>query len=176
MTRMWKLMIALLIVSPVARAEENIRHELSPQVAFYTGDALRTTTLGGLQYAFHFNRTFWFGLDGLLGKTSMDRGNGTLVDDGDRLIGVDGAFYINIPATLAGTSADLYTSIGMGNLWLGSEKELYGFLGGGMVLQLPPKWLAIRFDLRGIFFQLDNSAGSDFNSDLVLSIGPSLVL
>jgi hypothetical protein len=81
---------------------------------------------------------------------------------------------ISLTADRSGTGADLYTSIGVGHLWVGSRREVFGFVGGGMSIFLPIRWLIIRFDLKNLFFLLSNQNGGDFNSDLVLSLGPSL--
>jgi hypothetical protein len=156
-------------------------HEVVPMVSFYSGDALRSSTLGGLQYSYHFTRLFWIGVDFLGGGAQVDRLNGLGIESEDRFIGLDGAVYFNIPALLGaskmhgekGMSADLYTSVGGGHFWIGPQKEPFGFLGGGMVLHFPVEWLAIRFDLKGFFFSLPNANGGDFNADMALSLGPS---
>ena len=69
-----------------------------------------------------------------------------------------------------GLFADLYTSFGLGHLWSGGEKEIYGLVGGGMLLHTPVSWLSVRFDLKGIFLMLDNTEGGDFNADTTLSM------
>lgn len=168
----------------LARCEENttLHHEITPELVFYSGDALRSSIDGGLQYALHFNRTWWVGIDFLGGTLSVDAPNGLGLSDGDRLIGLGSALYINLPAILgagwvgdSGSLADLYTTIGGGHFWLGSEGEYFGFVGGGMLLHTPISHLAVRFDLKGYFFRLRNTAGTDFSSDMALSIGPSFL-
>lgn len=157
-------------------------HEVSPGVSFYSGDALRTFVLGGVQYSYHFTRLFWVGVDFLGGSFTVDEPNGLDLVSGEKFLALDGAVYFNIPALLgaskikgeSGLSADLYTSLGGGHFWIGSLKEPYGFIGGGMVLHTPVEWLAVRFDLRGFFYKLPNREGSDFSSDMALSLGPSL--
>jgi hypothetical protein len=175
--------LMVLSVPLSARAEKDRYHEVTPAISLYSGDALRALTLGGFQYSYHFTRMFWLGADFLGGSLRVDEPNGLGLTSGDRFIAVGGAVYFNVPALLgvskmqgeSGLSADLYTSIGGGHLWAGEEGEPYGFVGGGMVLHTPVEWLAVRFDLKGLFFRLSNSEGSDFNADMALTIGPSIL-
>ncbi|MBN8555907.1 MAG: hypothetical protein J0L93_10720 [Deltaproteobacteria bacterium] len=159
----------------------NLTHEISPNVAFYNGDALRTTTLGGISYVFHFNQTFWFGTDVQGGKISVDRSNGMNLKAGDKFFAANGAVYWNLPAVLGdykdgkGFYSDLYTAIGAGNLWIAKKKEPFGLIGGGLLIHFPISYLALRFDLKALFFKLENSQGGDMNFDSVLSIGPSFL-
>jgi hypothetical protein len=177
------IMFLALSTSSTAHAELERYHEITPAISLYSGDALRSLTLGGFQYTYHFTRMFWLGADFLGGQLRVDEPNGLGLVSGDRFIGVGGAVYFNVPALLgvskvqgeSGLSADLYTSVGGGHLWLGTQQEPYGFVGGGMVLHTPIDWLAVRFDLKGLFFKLANAAGSDFNADMALNIGPSIM-
>ena len=156
--------------------------EISPALVLYTGDVMRSSEIGSLSYTYHMTRTCWIGVDMLVGRTRLDSDSGARVRNGKKYIGMDGAFYLNIPAFLGqtepgpdqGFAADLYTSIGLGSLWLDRETEPYGFVGGGMIIHFPTQWIALRFDLKGILFKLKNQKGSDMNSDMALSIGPSL--
>ena len=159
----------------------NRTHEITPSVSFYTGDALRTTTLGGISYVFHLNESFWFGADFLGGKLTVDQPNGLGIQSGEKFLATDAVLYWNLPAALGdykqgkGFHSDLYTEIGVGNFWLGKKKEPFGILGGGLLVHLPISYLAIRFDLKAIFFKLSNSEGSDMNFDSALGIGPSFL-
>jgi len=166
-----------LLVFREAFAEDYL-HEFSPQVSLYTGDALRSSVNGAFSYAFHFNSSMWLGLDFVGGTAKVDQPNGLSLNSGERYIGCNGVFYYNIPGLIGepqGLGADLYTSIGMGHFWIGSHKEFFGFLGGGMLLHTGLKWLMIRFDLKGAFYRLRNANGSNFNSDLALNMGPSFI-
>lgn len=153
--------------------------EVSPSVVFYSGDALRASVLGGASAVYRFNESFWVGGDFYAGPASVDEPNGFRVDSKDRFFLGDTAFYWNLPAELGRNSirtyADLYTSIGLGYLSLGPHLEPYGFIGGGLVLHTGWKGLGFRFDLKNLFFVLDNDSGSDFNSDMLLSIGLSWI-
>lgn len=158
-------------------------HEVSPAVSFYTGDALRTTTLGSATYVFHLNRIYWLGIDFFGGALSADKMNGVGLKNGQKFFGLDGGIYFNLPALLSATpmeasdslSADLYTSLGLGHMWIGRHKEVFGFVGGGLLIHPGIHWLGIRFDLKNLFFMLSNSQGNDFNSDMSLSLGPSFI-
>ncbi len=165
-----------------ARADLERIHEVSPLVVFYSGDVLRSSVLGGFSYTYHATRLFWVGADFMGGELNVDNANSVGLLSGQKYLAVDGALYFNIPVLLGvtmkgedGMSADLYTAIGAGKIWLGDKGKIYGFFGGGMVLYTGMKWLAFRFDLKGLFFSLANGNGSDFNSDMTLSLGPSFV-
>lgn len=177
------LAIGLLLHVPFAATpEQPTSVQVYPAAAFYSGDALRSMTLGGMSVVYQLNRIVWVGIDGMAGPAHVDRNNGLGIRSDDLFVSLDGALYWNLPALLgvsltadhSGTGADLYTSIGAGHLWIGDHGEVFGFIGGGMNIYLPIRWLVVRFDLKNLFFLLPNSNGSDFNSDLVLSLGPSL--
>lgn len=179
------ILVALLLFSHVAFAaddEEVLQHhEVSPQFSLYSGDALRAFVGGGFQYVYRFSSLLWIGVDFVGAPLKVDEPNGMGLDKDDRFLGVNGVIYFNVPALLGvskmkgerGLSADLYTSVGGGHLWIGPHKEPFGLVGGGMVLHTPISWLAFRFDLKGLFYQLQNSQGSNFVADMILNIGPS---
>lgn len=172
-------LIGFLLFVYSARAQE-IKHEFVPQIVMDNADAMRALTLGGFQYAYHINSEFWVGVDGLIGKTVVDTGSGLAVGNDQWMWGGAPIFYWNIPALLGatkekpeGSQAQVYTSFGVGYLRIGDEQTPYGIFGGGLLWQSGLKWLGVRFDLKGMFYMLDNVGGSSFNSDLALSIGPS---
>ena len=181
MSKLLTLLAGYFFIQPLLAIEDHY-NEASPALVLYTGDSMRSTEMGGLSYTYHMTRSYWVGVDILAGRTQVDSNSGTMLRSGKRYIGVDGAFYLNIPALLGRTEsdssrglvADLYTSFGVGSLWIDRETEPYGFVGGGMIIHFPVQWLALRFDLKGILFNLGNQSGSDLNSDMALSLGPSL--
>lgn len=158
------------------------KHEFSPQVMLDNADAMRALTLGAVQYTYHASDAFWFGVDGLIGKTVVDGGSGLAVTNGDTMYGAAPTVYWNVPSLLGatkekpeGSQAHLYTSVGVGYLRIGNENEIYGIFGGGMLWESGLHWLGIRVDVKGLFYMLDNTRGSDFNSDFALSVGPSFL-
>ncbi len=177
---MKKIALALfLFLTPSVFAQE-IHHEFVPEVVMDNADAMRGLSLAGFQYAYHINETFWVGVEGLVGKTVVDSGSGLDVVNNEWMWGGAPVFYWNIPALLGatkekpeGSQAQVYTSFGVGYLRIGSEETPYGIFGGGLLWQSGLPWLGVRFDLKGMFYMLDNAGGSAFNSDLALSIGPS---
>lgn len=174
MVRIFGLIVFMcsLAVGGNLRAQSAI--EASPGIVFYTGDSLRSSFLGGASFAYHLNRSFWVGADFMGGQASIDRGAGVNIQKDDRLFALDAAGYWNMAALLDNTlGADFYTSLGLGHLWIGSEKEIFGFVGGGLTIHPGWKNLSVRFDLKNLFFMLKNSQGDDFNSDMALSLGPS---
>lgn len=154
------------------------KHELSLQAMMNNGDAVRSYVLAAFQYAYHINNTLWVGLDGFSGPTVIDSGSPLAIQNGDWLSGIGPTFYYNVPALMGATGekarCQLYTAIGVGYLHVGSEDTMYGAIGGGMLWEAS-SWLGLRFDLKSIFFMLENATGSDFNMDMALSIGPSFM-
>lgn len=158
-------------------------HEFAPALGLYTGDSLRSSVLGGLTYTYRHNESFWIGADFQGGESEVDHTNGLGIQSGNRLIITDATLSWNIPslmgATRADTSrsyaADFYTSVGGGKAWFGNRSTPLGIIGGGLVLHFPIRYLAVRFDLKGLMFSLSNQDGSNFNADSLLSIGPSFI-
>lgn len=156
--------------------------EIAPSLSFYSGDALRASLLYGVGAVYHFNKSFWMGGDFYTGHVKVDEGNGLQLKTKESFYLWDVAFYWNLPALLGsstklsdGLKADFYTSAGMGQVFFGLKAEPTGFIGGGMTIHTGWHKLLVRFDLKNYFFVLQNSNGSNFNSDMLLSIGPSFV-
>lgn len=178
---MKKIFLICILFASASFALES-KHEVTPAVMLDNADAMRALTLGALQYTYHINETFWVGMDGMVGKAVVDGGSGLTIQNGDVIWGAMPVFYYNLPALLGatqekaqGSQAHLYTSVGVGYLEAGSEKGLYGVFGGGMLWESGLPWLGIRVDVKGMFYMLENTQGSDFNSDFALSIGPSFL-
>lgn len=162
---------------------EDKHHEFSPAIGFYNGDALRSSVLGGASYNYHFNSAFWLGAEFQGGTLAVDEPNGLQLKSGQKFLMTDAVFTWNLPSLIGATrdnakdgyAADLYTSIGAGQLWAGYRSEPYGIIGGGLLIHFPISYLAVKFDLKGLFFVLSNDQGSNFNADSILSIGPALL-
>lgn len=175
--------LSFLVFSSSAISKENTRGlEIAPSLSFYSGDALRASLLYGSGILYRFNQSFWMGGDFYAGHLKTDQGNGLQLKTKESFFLWDAAFYWNLPALLGsstktsdGLKADFYTSAGVGQMFFGSKVEPTGFIGGGMTLHTGWHRLFVRFDLKNYFFVLRNSAGSNFNSDMLLSIGPSLL-
>jgi hypothetical protein len=159
------------------------KHEITPEIMLNNADAMRSLTLGALQYTYHINKTFWVGVDGIYGNVTVDGGSGLVVTNSETLWAVAPVFYYNMPALFGatkenpeeGSEAQLYTSVGVGYLQVGNENEPYGIFGGGMLWQSAVPWLGVRIDVKGLFYMLKNANGSDFNADFALSLGPSFL-
>lgn len=180
--KIWATVLwGLFFVRPLHAQDQFRRHEVSPLVVFFTGDVLRTSTLGALQYTYRFNDTWWVGASGMMGGAKMDDPSGLKLKNGDLFFQTEGNLYLNIPSLMNtrkgetnATQVDLYTVIGLGVVGGKNSKEIVGSLGGGMIIHFPAKGLEIKFDLKNFFYTMRNSQGSDFISDLSLSVGPSL--
>jgi hypothetical protein len=181
--RMRKIILLLAIfLSAQASFALDKKHEITPEIMLDNADAMRALTFAALQYTYHINEEFWVGVDGLYGRTVVDGGSGLVVGDGETMWGVAPIFYWNLPALLGaskekpeGAEAHLYTSFGAGYLRIGDQNEPYGVFGGGMLWQSGLGWLGARVDVKGIFYMLENTNGSDFNSDFALSVGPAFI-
>lgn len=179
---MQKVILVLMFLTSFSAHALETKHEFSPQVMLDNADSMRALTLGAFQYSYHASEAFWFGVDGLIGKTVVDGGSGLVVSNGETMYGAAPTIYWNVPSLLGatkekpeGSQAHLYTSVGVGYLRIGDENEIYGIFGGGMLWESGLKWLGIRVDVKGLFYMLDNTRGSDFNSDFALSVGPSFM-
>lgn len=158
-------------------------NDFSPAVGFYNGDALRSSILWGGSYTYHFSDEIWLGGELFGGELNVDEPNGVSLQTGQRMLAADGVISWNIPSLLGasfkdknrGYAADLYTALGVGNFWLGNRREIYGLVGGGLLFHFPYEHFGLKFDLKGIFFNLKNSQGEDFNFDSILSLGPSFL-
>ena len=144
--------------------------------------AWTSQSFGIVQYTYHASEAIWFGVDGLVGKTVVDGGSGLTVTNGKLMYGAAPTIYWNVPSLLGatkdkpeGSQAHLYTSVGVGYMRIGNENEIYGIFGGGMLWESGIHWLGVRVDVKGMFYMLDNTTGSDFNSDFALSLGPSFL-
>ncbi len=178
------LALALLIPSQ-SEDYDQFHIEISPTVAFFNGDSMRANTLGSLAATARFTPAFWFSVSFSAGSSKADRTNGMNLRNGKKFFLADGALVWNLPAVLGitkhqdasnGSFADFYTYIGGGNLWVDKKTALYGMIGGGLDIHTGWKALLVRFDLKNTMYGLKNSKGSDFNSDLILSIGPSFLI
>jgi len=164
---------------------EKFHMELSPTFAFFNGDAMRTNSLASLAVTARFTPAFWITSSFSAGNSKVDKQNGINLRSGKKLLLLDGALVWNLPAVLGvtqnesssrGTFADFYTYLGAGVMWVDKKKSIYGMIGGGLEIHTGWKPLLIRFDLKNTMYGLENTKGSDFNSDLILSVGPSFLL
>ncbi|MCC7460111.1 MAG: hypothetical protein IT286_02300 [Proteobacteria bacterium] len=180
---MKKLFLLLCAVCSAPSFALESKHEITPAVMLDNADAMRALTFGVLEYTYHINESFWVGVDGMVGRTVVDGGSGLAVGNGEMIWGGAPMFYWNVPALLGatkekpeGSQMHLYTSFGAGYLRMGDQNEPYGVFGGGMLWQSGLKWLGVRVDVKGIFYMLENTNGSSFNSDFALAVGPSFLL
>ena len=160
--------------------DANPTFELTPEVSFFTGDALRATVLFGAGATYRLSRAWWLMAEGLVGRAQLDPGERLEVDDEDAFVLVSGGLAWNIPLRLGlddgAWYADLYTSAGPAWVRVGGEDAIGGFIGGGMTVHTPLDWLGLRADLKNLFYGLENHGGQDLNADLEISLGPVLQL
>lgn len=151
-------------------------NELSPMVNLYTGDTLRAMVLGGVNYTLRVAEPFWLMAEGFFGSVGLDTGVPIRAASGDTFFLSDFGIAYNMKIHLGLTEkawrADFYTAIGVSYMRFGDEHPWGGFIGGGVTAHTPLNWLALRADLKAFFYGLDNSAGSDFNNDTTLALGP----
>ncbi len=152
--------------------------ELTPEVSFYTGDALRSFTAFGVSLTYRFSAAWWVQLEGIIGELKLDPDTTLEISNNDTFRLIDGGLVWNLPLRLGmdpdSWYADLYTSVGPGWVHAGHEDAVGGFIGGGMTVHTPTRWLGLRADLKNLFYSLHNHGGQDFNSDLEIALGPIL--
>lgn len=179
------LFILALFIPSQSEDYNEFHMELSPAFSFYNGDAMRTNTLGSLALTARFTPAFWVTTSFSAGNSKVDRQNGMNLRSGKKFLMADGALVWNLPAVLGvtkhenasiGSFADFYTYIGGGTMWVDKKSEFYGMIGGGLEIHTGWQPILVRFDLKSTMYGLKNSKGSDFNSDLILAIGPSFLL
>ena len=163
-----------------AHAEEAPRtlHELAPLVGFYTGDALRGMTLGGLEYTWHAWDEFSLAAGVQAGAAAIDDDTRIDVHSGDLFgiatLAVVWDFPIRFGLEEDAPLANFYTSIGPAYVRLGDEEAWGGFIGGGIVVQTGWCWLALRADFKSLFYSVRNLSGQNFNADVNLALGPAI--
>jgi len=179
------LFILALLIPSQSHDYNEFHMELSPAFGFYNGDAMRSNSLGSIAMTARFTPAFWVTTSFSAGSSKSDRQNGMNLRNGKKFLMADGALVWNLPAVLGvtkqessslGSFADFYTYIGGGTLWIDKQREFFGMIGGGLEIHTGWKILLVRFDLKNTMYGLKNSKGSDFNSDLILAIGPSFLL
>ncbi len=166
--------------TPPDLGDPNPTLEITPQVTFYTGDALRSFVAGGASVTYRFTRAWWASAEVLYGSALIDPVSSLEAEDGDSFLVVNVAAVWNVPLRMGLDSdswyADMYTSVGPAWFDVGPNDAIGGFIGGGMTIHTPLSWLGFRADVKNFFYSLPNHGGQDFNSDLEISLGANLQL
>jgi hypothetical protein len=71
--------------------------------------------------------------------------------------------------------ADLYTTLGIGDMHINGKDRIMGLIGGGFKIYFKQKWLALRFDVNTYMYSIPKSTGSAFVDDWNFTLGPSLL-
>ncbi|MCB0326744.1 MAG: hypothetical protein KDD52_03910 [Bdellovibrionales bacterium] len=154
--------------------------ELSIQALLYTGDQSRSSTGASFQYAFHFNRTLWMGIDAFWNPLRYDSKNSGGSEQRQSLWALSPILYFNMPSLLNpqnAMNADFYTSLGVGGLMFDSNTKAYATLGGGLILYpWNTQHFALRFDFKTLIYRISNPYGGDWMFDVALGLGPSFLL
>jgi len=152
--------------------------EASPLFSFYSGDSLRASLGATLQMVYRITPSFWMGLEGFATKARYE---GNTIAQEDILATALGTVYWNVLGNLGdsegkGQPIDLYTAFSLGPLALGEQTQLVGSIGGGMGVHFSSlPWLALKFDLKNLFYVLDRIGDRSFQSDMILSLGASFL-
>ena len=196
MKKLKNCLLALIILVPLPlHAEEEIpdsldfdrrqaaslRFELSPYGGDYFGDKLNHSFIVGGNVQFNLTEKLALAADFGYSKAAVDGTSAlglSFTNTNEYL--VDGAFVITVPAAYRSkkgvTECDFFTSIGGGILRINGSNRGGGFIGGGMKIRPKLRWLAIRVEIRNYFTSVANPAGSDFEDDLTIRIGPTFLL
>lgn len=71
--------------------------------------------------------------------------------------------------------ADLFTTVGIGDIHINGKDRVVGVLGGGLKLFFKPSWLALRFDINTYMYSLPRLNDSKFADDWSFTLGPSFL-
>jgi hypothetical protein len=71
--------------------------------------------------------------------------------------------------------ADLYTTLGLGDMHVNGKDRIMGMIGGGIKIFFKQKWLAIRFDVNTYMYSIPRIADSKFSDDWTFTLGPSFL-
>lgn len=166
--------------TPPDLGDPNPTLEINPEVSFYTGDAMRSFIAGGASVTYRFTRAWWASTEVLFGSAMIDPVSSLEAEDGDSFLVVNAALVWNVPLRMGldddSWYADMYTSVGPAYFDVGPSDAIGGFIGGGMTIHTPLRWLGFRADVKNFFYSLPNHGGQDFNSDLEIALGPVLQL
>ena len=176
------LVAAALTLPAAARAEGpgEPDHEIAPQVVFYTGDALRGMTLGGLEYTYRAWDEVFLAVGVQAGELLVDDEVALEARSGDGFgvatLAAVWSFPIRFGLEDDAPIADFYTSAGPSYFRLGDTNAWGGFIGGGLTVQTGWSWLALRADLKSFFYSVRNLGGQNLNVDVSLALGPAIEL
>lgn len=163
------------------RAADVYRFEIAPYGGDYFGDKLgHTYTVGG-DLQVNITKAIGLAVDFGYSRVSVDSTSavGSLFTNKNEYL-LDGALVWNMPAAFrAGRGVmemDFYTTVGGGVIQLNGDNRIAGFVGGGVKIRPRISWFGIRVEIRNYFTSINNPAGSDFEDDLTLRIGPVFFL
>ncbi len=72
--------------------------------------------------------------------------------------------------------ADLFVTLGIGDVHINAKNRLAGLIGGGIkVFFSNPEWLALRFDVNTYLYSIPTLNSSQFGDDWTFSVGPSFL-
>jgi outer membrane beta-barrel protein len=157
------------------------RFELTPFGGDYFGDKLNHSFVVGGDLQWNITEKLALAADFAYSQAAVTGGTALAASFTNKnAYMADGSFVVTVPAIYKSkkgyTEADFYTSLGAGLVRTNSTNRFGGFVGGGMKIRPKWKWIAIRVDIRNYFTSIPNPAGSDFEDDLTIRIGPTFLL
>jgi hypothetical protein len=164
------------------REAPSYRFQLSPYGGDFFGDQMNHNFIVGGDFQFNITQMLGVAVDLGWNQVNIDRSTpfgATFTDNNEFLI--NSGFVITVPAAYRSktgfTEADFFTSIGGGVNQVNGQFHGAGYIGGGMIVRLRSvKWLGIRVEIRNYFTSVNNPAGSDFEDDLTIGVGPTFYL
>ncbi len=156
------------------------RFQLSPYGGDMFGDKLSHSYVVGQNVQFNLTPMLALSADFAYSDASAPTGPLAVSFTTDDQFFMDGGFVITVPALYrsgkGAVEADFFTSIGAGVVNTNSANRFGGYLGGGMLIRPNIEWLAIRVEIRDYFTSIPNPAGSDFENQLHIRVGPTFIL
>ena len=154
--------------------------EFEPFIGEYLGNVLSNSWVTGARVAYRFAEAMSLGVEFNYSRIQFDP-----TSNFGRSVTTRNQYFTDVYFTYAFPvlqrsgktieEADLYTTVGIGNMHINGKNRIMGLLGGGFKIFFKQKWLALRFDVNTYMYSIPRSTGSKFADDWSFSMGPSFL-
>ena len=154
--------------------------EFEPFFGEYLGNILSNSWVTGGRLAFRFANSMSAGVEVNYSRVQFDPTGlfGQSVTTRNEIL-ADAFFTYAIPVLQRSgktvEEADLYTTVGIGNMHINGKNRVMGLIGGGFKIFFKKKWLALRFDVNTYMYSLPRISDSKFADDWTFTLGPSFL-
>jgi outer membrane beta-barrel protein len=154
--------------------------EFEPFVGEYLGNILNNSFVVGGRLAFRVTEAISIGADFNYSQAQFDPNSnfGQSVHTRNEFI-TDALFMYSFPVLQrtgkAVQEADLFATLGAGDLHINGKDRFVGVVGGGLKIFFKQPWLALRFDVTTYLYSLPRLTDSKFADDWSFTVGPSFL-